>query len=203
MSKAHLLVVSLSQITGLNDVSTSVNAFAQKTGLTPVAVRAALFFDQVIAPLSKCTGGSYTRQFNAGTINEDEFCNGIRKRLGVKKNQLSDEKVKECWNSMCTFNDKVRDQIQAVKDFLNDNNNCHLIIVTDTNPMHHDFNLKQIGGQEFDNSRVHFINSFDPLVKGKSKFDRAISGILELQLKEILPKGQNISITSFHRSIDA
>jgi hypothetical protein len=98
---------------------------------------------------------------------------------------------------MCTFNDKVRDQIQAVKDFLNDNNNCHLIIVTDTNPMHHDFNLKQIGGQEFDNSRVHFINSFDPLVKGKSKFDRAISGIVGLQLKKYFQKGKTYQLLLF------
>ena len=104
---------------------------------------------------------------------------------------------------MCTFNEKASYQIIAVKEFLSNDNNYHLIVVTDTNPMHHDFNLKQIGGQEFDNSRVHFINSFAPLVKGKSKFDRAISGILELQLKEILPKGQNISITSFHSAIDA
>ena len=73
---------------------------------------------------------------------------------------------------MCTFNEKASYQIIAVKEFLSNDNNYHLIVVTDTNPMHHDFNLKQIGGQEFDNSRVHFINSFDPLVKGKSKFDR-------------------------------
>lgn len=203
MSNKTLFIASLGQVLDTK-IDDSVADFAEATCLSEQRIRSAMFFDQFLSSWFSLFGGvSYIQSYKVGKIEDKQFCNGIRKRLGVSEEELNDQRLKECWNKMCKFSDDSKKEFANIFKNLRKDTNSNLVLVSGTNNMHINYikeQLEKIDGYEAVREQLNFVNSHKFGIVG-DKYDLAKRGIEFLQVEGSLPDEEINNIVSFHNHI--
>lgn len=201
--RVEVIFLSPSQLmVGTDDVEESIKAFAQHANKYESSVKCALAFDMVVD--IACCGAGVINQYKRGQIDEMKFYDGIRKRLLKSKKDLPDDKIRICWNAMCRFNEEAQRQCCALKDYLHNNRNVHIVFAGTSNREQMEYVKQQFNGLVGDEcrDRVHFINSYDEAIHSLDKQKIVTEGMKKLQADKKIPSWDNITqVTSLHRDI--
>jgi hypothetical protein len=196
-----LLILSESQLFRNASINASIDAFAKATGYSSHYITFIMLYDQWVGP---CFGGSYIDDYKHGKKGQNDeeateiFYRGIRTRLGKSRAELSDETIKECWNTMCTFPEEVTDAISEFVKAVAAHPNLVVLFVNESNPLQHAHNLKQVGTLlDPIKLRIYYANSYEaPYCFCKTKQEMAAQWVENTT--DIDPRS---TIISFHRDI--
>lgn len=169
----YLIFLSASQIFKTGSYELSVDKFAEATGYSSYYVSFTMLMDHFWGRSG--LGVSYIDDYKIGKITTIEFYDGIRYRLSKTKEELADETIQDCWNAMCQFPETAKTEIVNIINLLGDkaNNNFHLICITETNQLQHEYNMEQFHAllteeqKQIATNQIHFINSFEKGIADK------------------------------------
>lgn len=145
MAGQRLILLAESQLFKTQNQSVAVKQFAETTIYPESYIKWVLFYDMFLAPYNCATHPdhkrSYINDYKIGKINDQQFYDGLRYRLGKTEEQLSNDQIKRCWNSMCEFSEQANQECRDFVEFLKDNTNYRIVFVNETNRLQHDFNV--------------------------------------------------------------
>lgn len=134
--KHPIAVISMGQLMSTT-LDASITAFAEASDHSETYIKAKLAYDQL--PF----GVSYIDEYKKGTIEENEFLDGLRSRLNRHENELPDETIIAAWNAMTGIAPEHEERVRAIVQTILQEDML-LVIASGTNPLHHNANLEAL-----------------------------------------------------------
>lgn len=211
-----LIVLAESQLFKTRSSDVVVSKLSEHTGIEEDTINAKMRNEQVKGAMggifagcfgSSCGFSSFINDYKKGEIGTDDFYEEFRDRLRLGSDQLSDDTIKDCWNSMCEFSEQAKTESVNVARLLTKNKDTHIVFVNETNQLQHEENFRQfkeaLGEESFKQikGQIHFVNSHEINSLGDKK-RLASEGVKVLQTSGQLPSNDQIeSVVSLHKDM--